>query len=122
MNSYISIFEIPVTDFARARQFYQSILDIAIEEIEMDGNQMGIFPSDDQLSAGVLIKGEGYQPSAEGALIYLNGGNDLQVILDRISASNGTIVVPKTMIDEENGYFAHFVDSEGNKLGLHSPS
>lgn len=122
MKSFISIFEIPTTNFSRAVQFYQSILDIKITEIDMQGTQMGLFPSDGQAASGVLIKGEGYQPSADGVVIYLDGGTNLQYILDKIENSGGKIIVPKTLIDEENGYFAMFLDTEGNRLGLHSPN
>lgn len=120
MKSFISIFEIPTTDFSRAVNFYQSILDIEITKIEMQGTQMGLFPSDGQTASGVLIKGEGYNPSSDGVIIYLNGGDDLQFILNKVEANGGEIIVPKTLIDEENGYFAMFLDTEGNRIGLHS--
>lgn len=122
MKNYISIFEIPTTEFSRAVQFYQSILDIKIEEIDMQGTQMGLFPSDGQTVSGVIIKGEGYKPSADGVVIYLNGGDNLQYILDKVENSGGNIIIPKTVIDEENGYFAMFLDTEGNRVGLHSPN
>ena len=122
MKSFISIFEIPATEFSRAVGFYQSILTINIEEIDMQGTQMGLFPSDGQMVAGAIIKGEDYQPSADGVIIYLNGGDDLQNILDKVVPNGGQVVVPKTLIDEENGYFAMFLDTEGNKIGLHSPN
>tara|TARA_A100000171_G_scaffold44672_1_gene47698 strand:+ start:186 stop:647 length:462 start_codon:yes stop_codon:yes gene_type:complete len=120
MKSFISIFEIPTTDFSRAVNFYQSILDIEITKIEMQGTQMGLFPSDGQAASGVLIKGEGYNPSSDGVIIYLNGGDDLQFILNKVEANGGEIIVPKTLIDEENGHFAMFLDTEGNRIGLHS--
>ena len=122
MKSFVSIFEIPATEFSRAVRFYQSILTINIEEIDMQGTQMGLFPSDGQTVAGVIVKGEGYQPSSHGVVIYLNGGDNLQHILDKVESNGGKIVVPKTLIDEENGYFAMFLDTEGNKIGLHSPN
>ena len=121
MESFISIFEIPSTDFSRAVEFYQSILDIKIETMDMQGMQMGLFPERGGAS-GVVIKGEGYQPSADGVIIYLNGGDNLQSILDKVPVHGGTIMVPKTLIDEENGHFALFLDTEGNRMGLHSPN
>lgn len=121
MKSFISIVEIPATDISRAVEFYQSILSTSIDVIDMQGMQMGLFPSDGQAVSVVITQGEGYEPSAQGVLVYLNGGNDLQLILDRIEKSGGQIVMPKTLIDEENGYFALFLDSEGNRMGLHSP-
>jgi uncharacterized protein len=54
--------------------------------------------------------------------VYLNGGNDLQVILDKIIENQGTVIMTKTHISPEMGYFALFTDTEGNKLALHSPN
>ncbi|WP_239524946.1 VOC family protein [Leptobacterium flavescens] len=122
MKSFISIFEIPAIEFSRAVGFYQTILDIKIEEIDMQGTKMGIFPSEGQMVSGVIVKGDGYQPSADGVIIYLNGGDDLQPILDKVELNGGKIEVPKTLIDEENGNFAMFLDTEGNRIGLHSPN
>ena len=122
MKNYISIFEIPATDISRAIKFYQAILDIKIEKMDIPGMQMGILPYEKQMVTGVIIKGEGYQPSTDGVTIYLNGGDNLQTILDRIDKNGGEIIVPKTLHADENGYFAMFLDSEGNKMGLHSPN
>lgn len=122
MKSYISIFEIPALDISRAIDFYQAVLDIKIEKIEAAGMQMGIFPYEGQLVAGVIIEAEGYQPSADGVTLYLNGGDNLQVILDKVEKNKGTILMPKTQHADESGYFALFIDSEGNKIGLNSPN
>ena len=122
MNSFISLFEIPATDISRAVNFYQAILDINIETMEMPGMEMGIFPYENQTVTGVIMKGEGYQPSADGVTIYLNGGDNLQVILDKVEKNGGRIIVPKTAHADESGFFALFLDTEGNKLGLNSPN
>ncbi|WP_420580492.1 VOC family protein [Reichenbachiella sp.] len=120
MNSFVSIFEIPATDITRAIDFYQTILDIDIEKMEFPGIEMGLFPYEDQVVTGVLMKGEGYLPSSAGVTIYLNGGSDLQIILDKIKANRGNVLIPKTPHADESGFFAIFIDSEGNKMGLHS--
>ena len=122
MNSFISIFEIPATDLSRAILFYQDVLDIKVEQMEFPGMEMGVFPYEEQLVTGVIMKGEGYKPSADGVTIYLNGGDNLQIILDRVGKNGGEILVPKTPHADESGYFAIFIDSEGNKIGLHSPN
>lgn len=122
MKSYLSIFEIPATDISRAIEFYQTILDINIEKMEMSGLEMGIFPYEEHTVNGVIMKGEGFKPSAEGVTIYLNAGNNLQVILDKIEKTDGKIILAKTLHADESGYFAIFLDSEGNKIGLHSPN
>jgi len=120
MKNYISIFEIPATDIPRAVSFYKGILNIEIEELEFPGMHMGLFPIEDQLSVGVIIKGEDQIPSANGITVYLNAGDDLQTVLDKVATHGGEIKVPKTPHADESGYFAIFIDSEGNRLGLHS--
>ena len=121
MKSFVSIFEIPATDISRAINFYQAILEIRIEKMDFPGMEMGILPYEEQVVTGIIIKGEGYQPSADGITIYLNGGENLQIILDKVEKNGGKILVPKTPHADESGYFAVFNDSEGNKMGLHSP-
>lgn len=122
MKSYVSMFEIPATDISRAINFYQALLEITIEKMDVEGMQMGIFPYEGQMVTGVIIKADGYKPSADGVTIYLNAGENLQVVLDRVENNGGKLIVPKTAHADESGYFAIFLDSEGNKLALNSPN
>lgn len=120
MKNLISIVEIPTADFSRAVAFYRVILDISIEEIEMDGIRMGLFPNDGQNVFVQLINGSEYKPSIDGTIVYLNAGDDLQTVANKIEANGGEIVIPKTGMGPEMGFFAIFTDTEGNKLGLYS--
>ncbi len=120
MKNLISIVEIPTKDFSRARAFYQTILDVKIEETEMDGSKIGVFPDTGENISVLIIHGSEYKTSNEGITVYLNGGVDLQNIAGKIEANGGKIVVPKTEIGPDMGFFALFIDTEGNKLGLHS--
>jgi uncharacterized protein len=120
MRNFISIIEIPAKDFSRAVAFYQAILDISIEEMEMDGIQMGLFPNDGENISVQLIYGSQYKTSIDGTIVYLNAGDDLQTVANKIEANKGEIVVPKTEIGPEMGFYEIFIDTEGNKLGLHS--
>jgi predicted enzyme related to lactoylglutathione lyase len=120
MNNVVSIVEIPVTDLARASQFYQNILNVSIEKVEMGETQMGVIPNDIGTVNVVLVKGSDYTPTTDGAVIYLNAGKDLQPMLEKVEKSGGQVIVPKTEISAEMGFFALFIDTEGNKLGLHS--
>ena len=122
MKSHISIFEIPATDISRAVNFYQAILGVNIEKMEMPGMEMGIFPYEEQMVTGVIMKGEGFKPSADGVTIYLNAGDNLQTILDKVEKNGGKILMPKTAHADESGFFALFLDTEGNRLGLNSPN
>ena len=121
MKSYISMFEIPATDISRAINFYQALLDIKIEKMDVEGMQMGILPYEGQMITGVIIQANGYKPSADGVTMYLNAGENLQVVLDRVEKNGGQIIVPKTAHADESGFFAIFLDSEGNKMALNSP-
>lgn len=121
-ENYIAIFEIPATELSRAIKFYQTVLDINIERMEFQEMKMGLFPSEGQATFGVIMQGEGYTPSSNGVTIYLNAGNDVQVVLDKIEENGGKIILPKTLHADESGYFALFLDTEGNRIGLHSPN
>lgn len=120
MENLINWFEIPATDFSRAVSFYKTILGLEIKETEMFGTQMGFFPADGKNVSGAIVQGEDYRPSADGVVAYLNGGNDLQNVLDKIETNNGKVIVPKTQISPEMGYFGMFIDTEGNKMAVHS--
>ncbi|MDD7888172.1 VOC family protein [Flavivirga sp. 57AJ16] len=113
---------IPAMDIPRAVSFYQAILGIDIEKMEIPRVEMGIFPYEEQMVTGIITKGEGFNTSANGVTIYLNGGDNLQTILDKVDKNGGKIIVPKTAHADENGFFALFLDTEGNKLGLNSPN
>ncbi|MEE9270613.1 MAG: VOC family protein [Candidatus Krumholzibacteria bacterium] len=121
IKNSINWFEIPVTDFGRAKEFYSKIYDFDMPVQEMGHITMGFFPQEQGVGVGGSIcKGEGYEPSAKGALVYLNGGEDLTEVLDRVEGAGGKIAVPKTQITPEIGYFAILVDTEGNRVALHS--
>ena len=117
----ISWFEIPVLDFPRAKNFYNAILDFDMTEMPMGEAQMGFLPHEQGKGiGGAIIKIDGHVPSTMGSLVYLTCGNDLAVALGRVEAAGGKILTPKTLIAEGMGYFAHFLDIEGNRVGLHS--
>lgn len=113
-------FEIPVTDVARAKKFYETVFDIDMQVVEMMGVEMAMFPSQSPKSGGALVKSPNHTPSTTGSIIYLNGNPDLQQVLDRVEAADGKISMPKTNINPETGDMAFFMDTEGNLVGLHS--
>lgn len=119
MANVINWFEIPVTDFARAKKFYSSIFDAEMHEEMMGPHQMGFFPGEGV--GGAIIKAEGYIPSMDGALVYLAAGEDLTGVMNRIEKAGGKIIQPKVKVTDEIGFIAIFCDTEGNKVALHSP-
>jgi predicted enzyme related to lactoylglutathione lyase len=91
--------------------------------MEMPNMKMRMFPLEDMMGVGgTLIDSGGFhKPSAtDGPLIYLNANPDVQIVLDRVEAAGGKIMVPKTQISPEYGYMAVFIDTEGNRVALHA--
>ena len=124
MKSAISWFEIPATDLERATKFYENIFGVSLIPMDLPNIKMRMFPVEDPTTdiGGALADSGGFhKPSAtDGPLIYLNGNPDVQNVLDKVVKAGGSIVVPKTEISPEHGFMAVIVDSEGNRIGLHS--
>ena len=124
MDNAISWFEIGTTDLERATKFYETIFGISMTVMDLPNIKMRMFPIDDMIRGvgGALVNSGGFhKPSAtDGPLIYLNGNPDVQLILDKVEAAGGKIMVPKTEISPEYGFMAVIIDTEGNRLGLHS--
>ncbi|MBT8290405.1 MAG: VOC family protein [Muriicola sp.] len=122
-SNMIGWFEIPVTDMDRARKFYESVFDIQIEVQNFHGLMMGLFPFAEgkQGASGALVSyPDFYRPSeSEGPLLYFSS-RDVQEQVDKIEGAGGKVIQPKKMISEDVGYMALFVDTEGNRLALHS--
>jgi hypothetical protein len=117
MNHPIAWFEIPATDLDRARRFYEAIFGFEMRPFEAGELRMALFPS-----RGALCRlATHYKPSAEaGPLLYLSAEPDLAAVLGKVEAAGGRIVLAKRQISPEYGYMAMFVDSEGNRIALHS--
>jgi uncharacterized protein len=124
MNNAISWFEIGATNLERATKFYETIFGLTLSPLDMPNIKMRMFPLDDMMAGvgGALVDSGGFhKPSAtDGPLVYLNGNPDLQLVLDKVEAAGGKIMVPKTQISPEYGYMAVFLDTEGNRIALHS--
>lgn len=74
-----------------------------------------------QVGGALVDSGGFHKPSGtDGPLIYLNGNPDVQNVLDKVEVAGGKILVPKTEISTEYGYMAVIIDTEGNRIGLHS--
>lgn len=113
-------FEIPATDIERGKKFYETVFELQMMTMDMMGMKMAMFPSMPPHVGGALVESNQHKPSMEGAVIYINGNPDLQIVLDRVEQAGGQVLMPKTMIDKETGYMAFISDTEGNKVGIHS--
>ena len=88
----------------------------------MPGMEMSGFPTEmgGGKVSGALVKSDSHKPSTDGITIYLNANPDMADVLERVQSEGGQILLGKTQITPEIGYMAFFIDSEGNKIGLHS--
>ena len=124
MKNAISWFEIPVTDIDRAQKFYETIFGISLIPMDMPDMKMRMFPIDNPMEGvgGTLVDSGGFhKPSAtDGPLIYLDGNPDLQIVLGKVEAAGGKVLVAKMEISPDYGYMGVFLDTEGNRIALHS--
>jgi uncharacterized protein len=124
MQNAISWFEIPTTDINRAQKFYETIFCITMMPMDMPNIKMRMFPLDDMMTqvGGALVDSGGFHKASatDGPLIYLNANPDVQVVLDKVVEAGGSIMVPKTEISPDYGFMAVFMDTEGNRIALHS--
>ncbi len=119
----ISWFEIPTKDLNRAQAFYEAIFDIQMVALDMPQIKMRMFPLQDPMGVGgALVYNDQFYKisSTDGPLVYLNANPDVQLTLNKIEAAGGKILMPKTMISPEYGHMAMFLDTEGNRIALHS--
>lgn len=118
-SDFLSWYEIPATNLDRAINFYSSIFDISFEPVNTGTHMMAFFPTESGIG-GALVYGDGSVPSPSGSLLYLNAGENLDEPLSKIPAAGGQVLMGKTLISEEIGYYSLILDSEGNRLALYS--
>lgn len=117
----INWFEIPVTDMDRAKAFYNATFGADFMDLDLNGAHMAMFPMEMQNpgAGGALIKAESYTPSHAGTMVYFPVP-DIEATLAKAAAAGGKTVNPKMAIGE-HGHVGHFEDTEGNRVGLHTP-
>ena len=121
-HNMVGWFEIPVTDMDRAKTFYNKVFNVDIQLEDFGGVLMGWFPFVDgkKGASGSLVQNRAYIPDEKkGVLIYFSSV-DVNDELSRVQAAGGKIIQPKTMISKDIGYMGLFIDSEGNRIALHS--
>lgn len=116
MEKFISWVEIPAKDLKRAVKFYNSVMQVDLEIADFGEEKMAGLPNGE----GAISQAPGFNPSKDGAIVSLNAGGDMDKTIDRIKANGGAVITEKTKIEAEGmGYFALFLDTEGNKMGLY---
>jgi predicted enzyme related to lactoylglutathione lyase len=115
----LSWFEIPAADLPRATRFYEAVLGRELKPETMGPMRLAIFAYEQPGVGGCLIAGDGYRPAASGTVVYLSV-DGVDGALERAKNAGGTVALPKTALPEGMGSFAHIIDTEGNRVGLHA--
>jgi uncharacterized protein len=115
----ITWFEIPAKDLERAVWFYESVLQRSLRRETMGPAQSAIFPYQDPGVGGALTQAPNLVPAADGSVIYLHT-QQLDETLQRVTKAGGRVVLDKTALPDGLGWFAHIIDCEGNRVGLHA--
>lgn len=119
MKRLIAFFEIPALDIHRATKFYEAVLQLKLEAMDW-GEEKMTFLMEGEKCVGAISYAPNFKPSADGVLISLTVDN-MEVSLAEATANGGKVHTPKTKIEANDmGYFALIIDSEGNKISLHS--
>lgn len=120
MNA-LNWFEIPAADLDRATRFYETTLGKSLKRERMGDMELAVFPYDPASGVGgCLESGAGCVPGAQGTIVYLDAAPSLEAALRRATTAGGAIALPRTALPEGMGYFAHVIDTEGNRVGLHA--
>ncbi|HEX9263693.1 MAG TPA: VOC family protein [Candidatus Binatia bacterium] len=119
MGNQIVWCDIPVLDLDRAVKFYSAVLGQSVEKQDFPGMTIGILPHNDGEVGACLFTSDEEKPSEKGTMIYLNANGRLDDAIAAVTANGGKLVKPKHPIGPF-GFRAVVIDSEGNRVALHS--
>ncbi len=117
MESAITWFEIPVSNMAKSKNFYKTVFQCDMRDMEMEGVKLAVFPGTEV--AGALIEEPGYLAPQRGVVVYLNISDTIEAVLERVQQMGGKVLKPKTLIEEDVGWSASLRDIDGNQIGLY---
>ena len=120
-KSAITWFEIPTLNLAKSQAFYETVLGCKLQPEAMGPSQGAVFPYAGEGVGGALLCGPSAPPpGATGPLIYLDASPSLDDALARALANGATLACPRVALPPGLGYFAHILDLDGNRVGLHA--
>jgi len=119
MSHTICWTDIPVTNLGRAIKFYSAVLGAPITKESGPGFEHGMLPHAENTVTGCLAEMDDNRPSQQGPLVYLSVEGRLDAAIKAVPANGGKILKEKHQIGPY-GFRAVIVDSEGNRIALHS--
>jgi uncharacterized protein len=122
LKNAITWFEIPTLNLAKSQAFYENVLACKMRPEDMGPSQGAVFPYEgEEAIGGALLCGPSApKPGATGALIYLDASPLLDAAVSRALAAGASLACPRVALPPGMGYFAHIIDLDGNRVGLHA--
>jgi uncharacterized protein len=122
MKNAITWFEIPTLRLDQAQNFYENVLSCTMRRENMGPSEGAVFPYDepDGLGGALMAGPTAPLPGPSGTVIYLDASPSLDAALARVEAAGGRVVVPRQALPPGMGFFAHIIDLDGNRVGLHA--
>jgi predicted enzyme related to lactoylglutathione lyase len=109
--------DIPVANLDRAQKFYAAVLGIAVHKEQFGDVSFCVLDHQDG-NGGCLVENAA-EVSTKGALVYLNVDKRIQDAVAKVESNGGSIITPIHAIGP-HGFRAVIIDSEGNRIALHS--
>ncbi|MDD5028846.1 MAG: VOC family protein [Rhodoferax sp.] len=125
MKNAINWFEISTTDLDKAQAFYQAVLGRSLRREAMGPSSLAVFPYDpasNGVGGALLCDPSAPKPGNGGTLVYLDASPSLDAALARVTPAGGQVALPRQALPPGMGFFAHIVDLDGNRVGLHALS
>jgi predicted enzyme related to lactoylglutathione lyase len=113
--------DIPVIDMDRARKFYGAVLQAEIPLMDGAGGEVALLPMAPGDAGADLVRSDTRKPGDGGCTVYLNSNGDPEGMIERAVEAGGKVETPVTDMGEMVGFIGFFVDSEGNRVGVHKP-
>lgn len=110
-------FDIPVADLDRSAAFYAAVLGIKVHKEKYGDYNFCVLDHQDGNGGCLVLAPENV--SKAGTLCYLNASGRIRDAVAQVARHGGQVIEPIHPIGP-HGFRAVVIDSEGNRIALHS--
>ena len=111
-------FDIPASDLTRASRFYMAVLGVKVEEVNYEGGRFCLLEHGEG-NGGCIIEDKAAVSADKGILVYMNVDGRIRDAVRQAEAYGGKVTEAVHAIGP-HGFRAIVIDSEGNRIALHS--
>jgi predicted enzyme related to lactoylglutathione lyase len=110
-------FDIPVADLDRAVNFYRAVLAVRIDKEIVGEFSLGIIEHESGTGGCLVLNKE--EITGGGVLLYLNVNGRIRDAVNKVVPNGGSLIQDTHSLGP-HGFRAVVLDSEGNRVALHS--